>query len=1757
MKAKEYIIQKLVNVGKKHRWMKYPMLALVSLISLFFLVIEKCMKQPKRAVIALACIVLIVTQSWYLISLANDAEPTDPAATGTTVSDGTSVDGTGSEEAVSPSGVVDVPNVGDAGESSAVYTLNYNGGVFGTNTTVTLNETDLSGAGYALDMSMASNHECYELAGWSYSGGSELITENLTVDDFAGNKNITVYAVWQLCKYRVTFDPGEGEGEITSPQLVDIVDGVAPTITLSNQAFTRTGYTFSTWMINDNPTDLCAVGSDYVIQGTTPDIIVRPKWDPITYYIEFNSNDPLASGTMENLAVKYDEQVPLTPNAFTKTGYSFANWVGENDLTYDNAAVVSNLSATHGDVFTMNAQWAYQIARPSKTEVTYAYDNSVLDIIDIYHNEVGDGEFLPTLAAVSGETMDGTVTVDNYSELTGLTITPETNKITISSDAIKTIGDIRLSFIVTDVRNTSEPTTTIDIVVHLGQKTLTVIGVDNKTKMYDGTAEIPVGSIWYTDGTLTNNSTQTEIPGITVNNTSQKGTFVGGETAAQAGEGKTILLENIYLSGENAKYYTIAPTAEITGGSITKRQVRVTTAPVYEEGKDHILTGQSPKFTVIVEPSDLPETVAAEDELIIKNAIDNGVRNYYICDYGAPDYLAGSNYTINIDVDNVELNNYYLQVTTGKLVVKQENPIEVTDYSIIGDLSEDNVWYYGSEPRVETTSTSNYNCVYIMSSSDKKAVTYESGLFTNSFVITEELARGEMYVQLANSDTKAVTNVAKLNIKVDVTAPTIDVDGIKIETVNTTGLQKFGNFLSFGNFFKEELKITVPVADLRSDGSVPNVGEVSGAKSITYYLGGLLGGEGKEAKVENGVAVFNVPMNFKGEIAFTTVDNAGNVSNHADLIGVEDSGYWVIENTAPELVVTAVDNEGNTAFAGEGNYYKTVKVSADVSDNDAGIAYVLWTITKNGEVIAENEKELVTDTTKQVFTHTFTKKFTESGVYTVAVVAYDNADNVSMEQAPIEFVVDGTPPVVTISPEDYDALWSNSKTITFTVTDTESGVDLLTLKNEDGGNHTYSVVEGETDTYTFTVTKKGTYTIKVVDNAGNAIDVPVTFTKVSNEVPENPVVTISPAIPEEVEDTSNYWYAENPTITITAPSTTPDGTEVITYYHMWKAGTDEPTYDNYRAGAPFQLQDEGIWNLRVWSETEAGVKNEYASEEDGLYQIRYDDAAPVITDVLLTGSGTTSKISFTVTEPTSGLAKLEAVFNGNEENAQPLLFEAKGDGTYTASFTASMKGSYSVKATDLAGNVGRADAFEPMGITVSSITGSTEKGITVMGQVTAGTFEIDNVAANYGLESGDITIEADDLIVTTDDEGNKAFTAKFTQLDPNTRYRFRITAMSTNGESCNYTGAFKTAVEGEVGINVAGTVIDETMEPDDETEISVMLYDGSAVVQSRNVKNGESFIFTNVPNGMYTIRAVNGNRMVSQGVVISNNKVIEPTDAIQLILKDGQVTDVVYEDSTTPQFIISGLDNIFDDSTNFGGLQDNAVIDAGGAVEFRMTVNGLSESEVPENDLARIQHNMRSNETVAMYVDFSIWKRVYGAYGLISETPVTSIAGGKTVRIVIPMSQELAAKDGLSVIRVHDGTVERLVDLDINPNTYTIESALYSTYALVYTDETKNTATDNPGSSTSDNGGNGNNNNNNGGNNGGTNGNGGNNSNGGTNGGSASTSDISVKPNANGTLTQSGGYTPKTGDATPIIWVGAVMVIMAGAGVMLLKNKKR
>lgn len=1702
MKAKEYIIQKLLQAGKKHSWMKYPTLALVSLFSFFFLIIEKCTERPKRAVLALVCCVLIVTQAWYLISLASDQ-------TGGEVADSDMPGGymdVNPEVDVIADPVTEEPQP-DMEDPQIVYTISYDVGSIGVSKDAdSKSESDLT-AGYTLTAPTigAGKTDYYKFKCWTTKkdDASTAIT-TVNKDSFNGGNFLKLYALWERTAYKVTYSKGSGDsGDDVEVRAVIGPDGRASIQLVNQPTFKKSGYTYTHWRVNDSDTNLVKIGENYEFGDS--DIIVYPNWRSNPYNIAFESGDPSATGTMEPIQAYYGEKQRLPVNAFKKTGYVFNGWQGPDGTTYADAEEVLNLTAESGTTVTLTAQWKYQTAHFSKATLNYTFSDELDEILNIYHNEEGDGSFTPTLIAAGGETKSGAVTLDNLTDITGISVLPQTNQILLQAESLRTVGTVVLTFNIHDNLHVGEKDISLQLTLEIGKRQLTVTGVDNLSKIYDGTCEIPIGAIHFTGA---NEGAQ-----ITVNNSSQKGMFEN----ADVGTDKTIIISDIYVKGADEDYYTVASTAEVTGGSITRRTVHVTTKPSYPTGQDYILAGQEPIFMVEVDKNDLPAATAATDESLIKSAI----LGHYICDYGKPNYMPGDNYLIRIDTGNEDLlnklKNYTLEVTEGILVVKQENPVYQDDYFISGNRQADNKWYYRTQPEVMATGI-NYDTVYLTNDPMKLARTYEPGLFVSRAIVTEEMcsANKPLYIQLANSTTGAVTAIAEVEIYVDITAPEIAADQITVKTVNSSGLSKIGNFLSFGNFFRENLEITVPVTD-----------ELSGADKLIYYLAG--DEDGTEVAIINGEAKFYVNVKYKGTIALKAGDLAGNVSDKADMIGVDGSNYWVVENEAPDLEVVALDAEGNHVYQGEEYFYKSVDLTVNVQDLDAGVAYIEWTIAKNDTVIADAQKEAVTNQSQIVNRTTFTRAITDSGRYEVKVRAYDNAGNYTDLSEPITFIVDGTEPVIQISPENYDESWTPKRTITFTVTDTESGIDMLTLQNAEG-TYPYTRVDGESDTYTFDVTKKGSYTIKAVDRAGNKNEVTLTFEKVSSEIPTDPVVTLDPVLGE-----NQKWYTVNPTITITEPAVTPDGTAIRVYYHFWKEGTEEP-YQYERVTDSFRLPSEGVWNIRVWAETESGMK----STGEGLYQICYDETAPLITDIQSGGNGRTSVISFKIQEAVSGLENLEVVYN--DTDTRRLSFQKEEDGSYSASFTAALKGNYVIQAVDRAGNSSTADAFVPMKISVTGVTGNATNGMVISGKVYAGTFALSGVSISYGsADDGKTNLQPSSLAVTTDADGNKAFTAKIKKLNVGTRYLFKITALAQNGQKCEYTGTFQTDAETEPGISIAGTVVDETLDATDKSLITVALYNGNDIVQSKNVKNGDNFMFKNVANGSYTIQAVNENRAASEGVVIENRTVIEPVAAIELVLKSGQATAVEYADPDTPRVTVNGLEGIFEDTTNFGSSADLSIINAGGIIEFCMKVDGLTEGEVPESDMVALSRKMKKNERAGMYLDLSIWKRCSGAYGIISESQVTSISGGKTLRVIIPLGSELASHDNISVIRIHGNTAERLADLDTNPNTYTVESALFSTYAVVYSDNTTTednstdaTATTDTEQGTTEHA-----------------------STDGQTDADATTRDISVKQNTTTISFQSGkNGSPQTGDMTPVVWIGMLALATAVCGISFVKKKQ-
>ncbi|MBS7007068.1 leucine-rich repeat protein [Anaerostipes sp.] len=105
--------------------------------------------------------------------------------------------------------------------------------------------------------------------------------------------------------------------------------------------------------------------------------------------------------------------------------------------------------------------------------------------------------------------------------------------------------------------------------------------------------------------------------------------------------------------------------------------------------------------------------------------------------------------------------------------------------------------------------------------------------------------------------------------------------------------------------------------------------------------------------------------------------------------------------------------------------------------------------------------------------------------------------------------------------------------------------------------------------------------------------------------------------------------------------------------------------------------------------------------------------------------------------------------------------------------------------------------------------------------------------------------------------------------------------------------------------------------------------------------------------------------------------------------------------------------------------------------------------------------------TVGQYLDIDLYKLVGKKRTDIAETP-------KKISIVMTVPESLRNRDSgrtrtFAVARVHNGRTEILNDVDSSPDTITIETDRFSTYAIVYKDASGNDDNGSHGSSTNNN----------------------------------------------------------------------------------------
>ena len=208
-----------------------------------------------------------------------------------------------------------------------------------------VNEFNIETETFALYDLPNTNGYCF--VGW-YNGINHVIKiDKGTVG------NIVLTAKWELENYSINYYLNNGINNDKNPNSYSIE---SDTIQLLSP--NKKGYNFIGWF-----TDSECLEQNYITEiciGSYGNLNLYAKWSPIVYTIVFNKNSDVAINSMNPQKVIYDTTTNLTENLFLNPGYTFVGWTENADGTgkkYDDAAVISNLSAEHDFEIDLFAQW--------------------------------------------------------------------------------------------------------------------------------------------------------------------------------------------------------------------------------------------------------------------------------------------------------------------------------------------------------------------------------------------------------------------------------------------------------------------------------------------------------------------------------------------------------------------------------------------------------------------------------------------------------------------------------------------------------------------------------------------------------------------------------------------------------------------------------------------------------------------------------------------------------------------------------------------------------------------------------------------------------------------------------------------------------------------------------------------------------------------------------------------------------------------------------------------------------------------------------------------------------------------------------------------------------------------------------------------------------------------------------------------------------------------------------------------------------
>ena len=266
--------------------------------------------------------------------------------------------------------------------------------------------------------------EGFTFLGWYDADGTPYTDAN---GNAVGNHVCTtdgfkLYSRWTPKTFNLkynAFRPNDSAGAVTAgtvgnlptpnPQVLKF--GVESSISLT--APTLTGYTFSGWSetyggakVYDKGQTLSASTVSRMYKdcnGGTYNIYTT--WTANKYKIHFDKNATDANGSMADMDMVYDVAKNLNENKFSREGYTFQGWntaKNGSGTSYDDKALVNNLTAAPNGTVTLYAQWTIN---PYNIKV-YSKSNKYNNVTAYTKDTVGGTVQINTTPASTSTTLN-------------------------------------------------------------------------------------------------------------------------------------------------------------------------------------------------------------------------------------------------------------------------------------------------------------------------------------------------------------------------------------------------------------------------------------------------------------------------------------------------------------------------------------------------------------------------------------------------------------------------------------------------------------------------------------------------------------------------------------------------------------------------------------------------------------------------------------------------------------------------------------------------------------------------------------------------------------------------------------------------------------------------------------------------------------------------------------------------------------------------------------------------------------------------------------------------------------------------------------------------------------------------------------------------------------------------------------------------------------------------------------------------------